>query len=229
MGLTIKNKNGRPVLALYGDIGAQFGGITAVDFREMLSEIPDDKEMELQVNSDGGDYHEGIAMYNLIKRRKGKTIGVVDSVAASAATFPLMACDRVLMFENSWMMIHSAHGGLRDGGADDFREAADRLDITNEQIANIYAERWKGAKAKLIEALDKDTWLTAEECVTLGLADEITEGMAMAAHVDAAKFGYKNVPAPLLTAKIEFPRLSLAEARMAELFPIKEPKQCESK
>jgi ATP-dependent protease ClpP protease subunit len=220
MGLSVKNAKGdRPVLVLYGDIGAQFDGVTANDFRQTLAEIPNDAEIELQIHSDGGDYHEGIAMYSLIKRRRGRTIGVVDSVAASAATFPLMACDRVVMFNNSWMLIHSAHGGLRDGGEQDFREAADRLAETNAQIRSIYTDRWKGTEAELKEALTKDTWLTATECLELGLADEVSEAMALAAHVDAAKFGYKNVPEPLLTAKVEFPRLAMAEAAINELFP----------
>lgn len=231
MGLKITTAaNKTPIIWLYGDIGAQFRGITADEFRLMLAEVPDDKDMRLVVKSDGGDYHEGISMYNQIKRRRGKTIGVVDSIAASAATFPLMACDTVQMFTNSWMMIHSAHGGLGDGSADDFREAADRLDVTNQQIANIYSARWKGTKESLHAALEKDTFLTADECLELGLADEIAKEMAMAAHINAEKFGYKNVPTVLLAAKADdFPLLAKAEAAIAELFPITEGEPCESK
>jgi ATP-dependent protease ClpP protease subunit len=199
-GITVSNIGpGRPTVWLYGDIGAEFGGITADDFRRALAEIPAAGEFDLHVHSDGGNFHEAVAMHAMIQARAGLVFGFVDGRAASAATLPLMACATISMSTGSWLMIHEANSSLRDAKADDFANAAALLYETNEQIAGFYLPRWKGTREQLLKALKVETWLSAENAVAFGLADSIIEKSAIAASV-SRQHQFKNVPAPVRIA-----------------------------
>ncbi len=83
---------------------------------------------------------------------------------------------------------------------------------------SIYSKRWKGTEAQLREALDLETWLSAEDAVTAGLADSISDSLAIAAHLGESKFKYRNAPAILLEAKASLPGLAIAGTVVDELF-----------
>ncbi len=201
--LNVVNVGGmRPQLFLYGDIGEAYGGITAEDFRQQLDAFSDDADIELRVHSDGGSYFDGLAMRSQIAQRKGRTYGVVDGLAASASTLPLMACKKVTMTQGSWMMIHGVQATL-SGNADKFHEAIERIEKHNDDIYAAYRPRWTGTEKELRDALRVDTWLSAESAVRLGLADEISDTVAIAASVKGSRFGYKNTPSELqIAAKV---------------------------
>lgn len=215
MGLKITNVADKPLVWLYGVIGDSYEGITADMFRKALAEIPTKQPIEVRIQSEGGSYFEGIAIHSLLKGRKGATSVIVDGLAASAASLVAMAGTTVEMARGSWMMIHEAHGAMH-GTEKDFREHADILKAMNEQVADIYFARWKGNKTELRSAIAAETWLTAEEAVAFGLADSISNSMAIAARVDAKKFGFGKVPESL--TNVELPRLKAAEEVLGGLF-----------
>lgn len=214
---------------LYGDIGEAFGGISANEFRLALEEIGENKPIVLHIDSAGGEFFAAITMYGLLKQRPGKISVIVDGRAASAASIIAMAGATISMATNAWMMIHEVHSG-GNGTADDFRKEADRIDALNKQIVDIYASRWNGTVAELRQALHDETWLDAKQTVAAGLADEVIETMAVAAHVDPTRFGYLNVPEQLLVAAAPaHPRLERAKDEVAKLFAEKEEIRCELK
>src|SRR5690606_8034659 len=96
---------------------------------------------------------------------------IVDSLAASIASVIAMAGDRVVMAKNATMMIHDGHG-LSIGNAADMREMADLLDKVSDNIASVYAERAGGDVAEWRERMRAETWYSADEAVSAGLADE---------------------------------------------------------
>jgi ATP-dependent protease ClpP protease subunit len=197
-GITIVNAKGpRPQMYLYGDIGGQYGGIAADDFRRELTRIPDTQPFDLHINSDGGDFTEGVAIASLIANRLVPTHGFVDGTCASAATFALMKCSPITMARGSWLMIHNASAKLQ-GGVDDFRQAAEVLAETNAQIAAIYRARWTGTDAALVAALAKETWFSPETAIAAGLADDIADSVALAAKI--ARGRYVNTPELLIAA-----------------------------
>lgn len=230
MALKITNASAaRPTVWLYGDIGAFFGGISADDFRKTLSDIPSTKDIELHIDSDGGTFHEAVAMYSLLRQRKAPVHVIVDGLAASAASLVAMSGTTISMANHTWMMIHEARSG-GEGTAEDFRKEADRLDQINGEIVKIYGARWKGAKKDLVTAMNAETWYPAEQCIELGLADTIIDQMAVAAHVNPAKFGYKHTPEPLIAKTDEppvFKRLDERKPILTELFPQQEAAPCE--
>jgi ATP-dependent protease ClpP protease subunit len=196
MGLKITNAaSDRPEVWLYGTIGDEFDGVTVEHVKAALSEIPKNKSFDLRIYSDGGDFDAAMAMHSLLSSRSAKSRGIVDGLAASAASLLLQATGDRVMSEHSRQMIHQVHG--RFNGfvtADQFREMADQMDATNGVIRTIYARKWSGSDEELRAALSKDSWYTAQESVARGLADRVSGESMLKAAFNGNYFKYTNVP-----------------------------------
>jgi ATP-dependent protease ClpP protease subunit len=146
-------------------------GITAQQFAEEIAAL-DVRTINLRVNSPGGSVFDGVAIHNAIKNHPARVVATVDGLAASAASFIIMAADEVVVEPNATVMIHDA-SGLTVGDASDHREMADLLDKLSGTIAGMYAAK-TGRSADEFRALMKaETWFNAEEAVACGLADVI--------------------------------------------------------
>lgn len=170
---------------IYEEIGGSwFGGVTAVDFVAELAAIEGD--LEVHINSPGGDVFEGLAIYTAIAQRPGNVTTIVDGLAASAASFIAMAGKNRIIAPGAMMMIHDA-AGLCMGNASDMRELADLLDKVSDNLAGIYAENatqptdWRAA-------MKAETWYTADEAVAAGLVHKLAQRPADGALAAAAKF-----------------------------------------
>ena len=154
---------------IFDEIG--YFGVTAKDFTAELRNITA-KQINLHLNTPGGDVFDGIAIFNALKNHSATVNVHVDGLAASAGSFIAMAGDKVVMEPHSKMMIHEAFT-LAIGAADDMRKTADRLDATSQNIASIYAEK-AGETADYWRAQMKaETWYTDQQAVDAGLADEV--------------------------------------------------------
>ena len=143
-------------------------------FREQLDKIPDRDEIELFVNSYGGSVKEGIAIYNMLKRKKCKKYCFVDGFAYSVASIICLACDKIIMGLGTSMMIHDMWVRC-EGNAKELRKQADDLDTLMEANRKIYLERAKNlTEEQLIEMMEKETILTPEQCLEYGFCDEIS-------------------------------------------------------
>ena len=143
-------------------------------FKEALAAHPDVKQINVYVNSQGGYVLEAMAIRNQLKRHSANVTGIVDGFACSAASFILTGCDQVKMYSNTMQMVHNMWS-IAIGNAKELHKAATDLEIIMEGNRKAYLEK-AGAKLteeKLIELLDGETWLTAEQCLEYGLADEI--------------------------------------------------------
>lgn len=149
---------------------------SAEHFKELLTANPNAKRIELYINSYGGSVFEGTAIYNQLRRHPAEKIVYVDGFACSIASVIAMAGDRVVMPRNTMMMVHNMWMGVI-GNAAELRKAADDLDIINAAGRAAYLEKAgdKLSEEELIRMMDAETWLTAEDCVKLGLADEYAE------------------------------------------------------
>lgn len=130
--------------------------------------------VNLYINCTGGSVKEAIGIYNVLKRCPAPVTAYIDGFACSAASVIAMAADKVIMPRNTAMMIHNASGGAW-GTANDLRKAADDLDVINRAAIQSYTMH-AGDKLpadELQKMLDAETWLTAEDCVKWGLADEL--------------------------------------------------------
>jgi len=147
---------------------------SANHFRDELAKYPDTKQINLYVNSFGGYVYEAMAIRNQLKRHPAHVTAYVDGFAASAASFILTACDEVKMYSNTMQMIHNAINWAY-GNANELRKVASDLDKMMEGNRQAYLEKSNGklTEEKLIELLDAESWLTAEDCLEYGLCDEI--------------------------------------------------------
>lgn len=221
----------KPVLWLYGVIGGRLGGIAPEDMRDALATVGD-QPIELRIHSEGGDYLDAIAIHQNLSRHKAGVSVVVDGLAASAGSIIAMAGESIEMAEGAYMMIHEARGDIRGATAGDLETSAERMRNTNSLIVQAYMRRWKGTEEELREAMRVETWMDAKEAMSRGLADSVSQAMAMAAHVDGEKFHYNKVPEPLIEAKEstidQLPHLKRQQAVIDELFP-EENEECATK
>jgi len=166
----VRNAAGVAQVNIYDEIGML--GVPADGFMRDLAAIPGD--IELHLNSPGGDVFDGIAIYNTLKQRQGRVTVVVDGLAASAASFIAQAASPgcLAMAPHSQMMIHDGFG-LAVGNAADMRQMADLLDKASDNIAGIYADRTGKPAAYWRERMRDETWLDDREAVAEGLADHV--------------------------------------------------------
>lgn len=174
---------------------------SASSFKKDLDELGDVSDIELHINSGGGSVFDGIAIFNMLKAHKSKITVHVDALAASIASVIAMAGDKIIMPNNSMLMIHNPWT-FTQGNAKQLRKQADDLDQIGKASRQSYLAKAGDSltESKLIELLDAETWLTAEEAVDYGLADEVEEPSQVAASIDSEFMQrYKNVPKQLVT------------------------------
>jgi ATP-dependent Clp endopeptidase proteolytic subunit ClpP len=159
------------IVRVYDEIW--FLGVNASDLAADLDGISA-PEIRVEINSPGGDVWDGIAIYNALRAHPAKVTTRVDGIAASIASVIAQAGDHRVMLGGSQMMIHNAWG-LCVGDHADHEKMAEILAHEDELIAGIYAQRSGRTKDEFKSLMDAETWLTAEDAVELGLADEVIE------------------------------------------------------
>jgi ATP-dependent Clp protease protease subunit len=206
---------------IYDEIGRGFfgGGLAAEDFIEEVKKLglKAGDELTVHINSPGGDLFDGNAMYNYLRTIKAKVTVRIDGVAASAASIVAMAGDRIEMPENSFLFIHNPWMFVA-GDAAVMRKVADDLDQLREGALATYLRATDGklTRAKLIEMLDAETWLTAQQAVEHGFADQVDEPVRAAAlaRFDLAQYGF---PVPPALAEIKQSRQADIQRRREQL------------
>jgi ATP-dependent Clp protease protease subunit len=167
-------------ISIFDEIG--FWGVNAAAFIADLKKI-DAKELTVLINSPGGSVFDGLAIYNALRQHPANVTVKVMGVAASAASFIAMAGDKIIMPENSFMMVHNPMGGVF-GNAEDMREWADTLDKIASSLIGIYVARTGKSEEEVKSLLDAETWMTAKEALDLGFADEVVAEMKVAARFE---------------------------------------------
>ena len=195
----IVDKADRAEIWIYEEIGEDWfssGGVTAKGFQKELSQIKAN-QIDLHVNSPGGEVFDGLTIHNLIKQHPAKVTTYVDGLAASIASVIALAGDKIIMAENALMMIHNPYGMTR-GDATEMRRMADTLDKVSNSIVMTYTGKTGRSDEEIKTLMDAETWMTADEAREYGFIDEISEQMDMAACAKfmpvMAKAGFKNIP-----------------------------------
>ena len=165
--------------------------VSAQSFNEDLKALGDVSQINLRINSPGGDVFDGCAIFNMLKAHKARVVGHVDGIAASAASLVLMAADEIHMPDNSFLLLHEP-STIAWGTADTMLAAAADLERITSTLVATYANR-SGQSVKDVAALLKeDRLMTASEAKDLGYADVVDEPVKMAA---AAAFDLGRVEA----------------------------------
>lgn len=183
---------------VYDYIGG-WDGVLAKDVVAALSKTSN--PVNLHINSGGGDIFEGVAIHNAFKNHAAGVTTYVDGIAASAASFIAMAGEKVIMEPNATLMIHDGMG-LTMGNEQDHIDAAAILGQLSNTIAEMYTAKAGSTTADWRKKMRVETWYTAAEAVTSGLADEIagSNGAAPSNSFDLSIFNYAGreaAPAPV--------------------------------
>jgi ATP-dependent Clp protease protease subunit len=190
-------------LMIYGDISdSTWWGdeVTPKQFKEDLDALGDVKEIDVYINSGGGDVFAGQAIYTMLKRHEATITVHIDGLAASIASVIAMAGDKILIPKGSMMMVHNGLIGLCGYFQETkLRKYADEIKkITDSVVVPAY-ERTGQTVEKIHELMDAETWMSAEDAVRDGFADEIEAGKQVAASLTAdMALRFRNAPQSLI-------------------------------
>ena len=197
----IQNKAGEPArIDIYDQIGKKWhedGPVVAA--KEFITELNnlDASDIDLHINSPGGDVFEGLAIYNALKFHKAKITVYIDGLAASISSVVAMAGNRILMPENAMLMIHLP-SAMVWGTSNDMKKMANALNKIKSSLVTAYRSKSGQDDEKISDLMTEESWFTAQEAIDLGFADEILEPVSIQNSLnDLKKFGYRNVPSNL--------------------------------
>lgn len=134
----------------------------------------DADQINVHINSYGGEVAEGLAIYNSLKNHPARVRTVCDGFACSAASVVFMAGDERVMNPASLLMVHNAWTNA-SGNARELRKAADDLDVITSASVETYKARVNLSDGELASLLDNETWITPADAVAWGFATEVLE------------------------------------------------------
>lgn len=148
-------------------------GMEATSPKKVIDALPkDNSDVEVIINSVGGDVFAGSEMFTALKEYKGNVTAKVVGLAASAATLPMMAANKILVSPTAKIMIHNV-STTADGDYRAFEHTAAVLKSANQSIANAYKQRTDKSDAELKSLMDAETWFNAQTAIEHGFADEM--------------------------------------------------------
>ena len=163
-------------ILLYGYIGQN--GQDPVDSAAVVTEIKElssrYKNIDVRINSMGGEVYAGLAIFNALKESDANIHIYIDGVAASMAAVIALCGKPLHMSRYSRLMLHSVSGGV-SGSSQYIRAYADQIDALTNTLVDIVAER-AGMSADAVRAKwfeGSDHWISAQEALDLKLADSI--------------------------------------------------------
>ena len=214
----IRNSDsGRGEIYLYGAIVdekwyPEDQDVTPVEFRDELKKLDGVQNIDMYINSPGGNVFAGMAIYHMLKRSPANITAHVDGIAASIAFVIAMAADKIVMPKTSMVLAHKAMiAGIVAGNADDFVRMAEQLEAVDGIILEAFKAKTGMSNDDLMAVMRKDAYMGAEEAVRLGFVDGYEEAIERAPqNAEAVKFnakayltalGIDNAAAPVVEPK----------------------------
>lgn len=171
---------------IYSTIG-EYGdgqGMTAKMVNSILRRA-DGRAISINMNSPGGDFFEGNAIYNLLKEYSGEVNVRVVGLSASAASIVAMAGDKIEVAQSAFFMIHNAWT-IAMGNRHDMDKIASTLEEFDTSMANVYAKKTGIKEREITKMMDAETWISGLEAVERGFAHTLLESDEIALDEKAA-------------------------------------------
>lgn len=163
-------------LDIYGDISSCWwddDAMSAPKLSKQLDELGDVSQINVHINSYGGEVAEGLAIYSALRRHKARVRTTCDGFACSIASVIFMAGDERLMSDASLLMIHNAWTSAWGVNAADLRKLADDMDAITSASKSAYMARVSITEDELTELMDAETWISPADAVDMGFATAI--------------------------------------------------------
>jgi ATP-dependent Clp protease, protease subunit len=130
------------------------------------------RDVTVNINSPGGNFMEGVAIYNALRQHPHHVTVRVLGIAASAASIVAMAGDRIEIAKAGFLMIHNTHVDLY-GDRNAHREVADTLETFDRTLATLYADRTDLDADAIAAMMDAETYFDGSAAIEQGFADEL--------------------------------------------------------
>jgi ATP-dependent Clp endopeptidase proteolytic subunit ClpP len=156
----------------------KYGGFSLSTLKSMVESNPDVTEIELFINSEGGDVIEGFAIHDYIQSLNKPVSVVIEGLCASIATVIALAVDKKKrkIYSNAKIMVHnpywtpSAPIGME---SDELSALASELEATENQLANFYVAKLGLSLDEVKAMMKSETWLTSSKALEIGFVDSI--------------------------------------------------------
>ena len=143
-----------------------------------------DREVNVLINSLGGDANTGLAINSLFKLHGNVHVHFV-AMNASAATIAAMGAKRITIDSGACFLVHKCLNAVCDWdwkNADqleariaELQKLKDDLNAIDSVVAGIYARRCKKTKDEMMALMKTGGWLTPKQALEWGFVDEITD------------------------------------------------------
>lgn len=166
-------------ISILGVIGEDFWGegVSAKRIAAALRYIGS-KPVTVNINSPGGNFMEGVAIYNMLRQHPHAVTVKILGIAASAAAIVAMAGDEIEIAKAGFLMIHNTHL-LAYGDRNAFADIAETLAIFDNSLAGLFADRSGNAKAEVAGWMDAETFFDGPAAIEAGFATALLPGDAV--------------------------------------------------
>lgn len=197
--------NGELEINMYGEVvqtipvnwwtGKQEDGlyICEKDFLNDLEKYKNMSKITVRINSVGGDLYAGLAIANRMKDLDAEIVTIVDALCASAAVAIQQAGSTRKVYKGSQVMIHEPscyiYGRYDVQG---LKKVEKQLEAGKKSIIKVYEERTGKSEEDLDRMVTENSWLTGQEAIDEGFADELMEGEVSAGITEDRKTVISN-------------------------------------
>lgn len=162
---------------VYRRWGYESGFYCPDDVRNAISKLEPGEELLLEINSIGGSVFGGNEIYALLEGCSNPTRAVIQSMAASAASYMIMSCDKVEIHLPAQLMIHRS-STYAWGNSEDLQQAQQMLDVTDSAILDTYCRRCGNriSRNELATMMENETYIGSTDALRYGFVDSIVGG-----------------------------------------------------
>ena len=168
------------IIFVNGPIHDGMSSLVVAQLLHLEAENPS-KEISMYINSPGGVVTAGMSIYDTMQYIKPAVSTLVCGMAASMGSVIALGGHKGMRFSlpHSQFLVHQPSGGAQ-GTASDILISARSIEATRERIYQLYVRHTGQDYDTVQRALDRDTWMTAEDALAWGHIDEIVQSRGKA-------------------------------------------------
>lgn len=161
------------------ELGYGVNGAWIAEDIAMLNEVYKDqiKTINVRINSIGGSVYDGLSIVAAILNSEIPCNTYIDGMAYSMAGVIAICGDKKYMADYATFMMHNANGGFDQ----------EKIDLITNSLAKLFERNTNLTMNKCKDLMNKETWMNADECMNLGIIDEIVvtkqKGIAMSSNI----------------------------------------------
>lgn len=163
------------VISILDQIGESYdgSGVTAKAVGNVL-QAANGRPVTVIMNSPGGNFFEGLAIYNMLRAHPAMVTVQIVGIAASAASVIAMAGDAIEIARAGMLMIHNTQW-VAVGDRHAMQEAHDTMAVFDEAAVNLYVDRTAEKPEDIAKMMDATTFISSAKALEMGFATDLLE------------------------------------------------------